>query len=384
MVETKVVESPLDYTDLLIAYGLARYSPRNIYKISRELGIPESTIRYRIKMMKKRNYLYLFTNIYHTNLGLKKLFLFAEVNPLYWDGALELFRVNGYWLFLSQILSNKPMIFGLYVVPYDNVPQAIEFFDEMVKLDIIKDYDLYHSTCFYRVNPNLKWYDAVKGGWIFEWGDILESIDYAPTNLPITLRDPDRFFNYADKTDVEILWRLELDATKSFSELAKELNTTPQNIRYHYNEHIMKRFLIEGYEIYIKKYVDNNVVYVYTVIDFTSREGMAKLANVFRNRPFTEVLGKILTMNSLLIYVNIPMSELVNYLRTLNTLVKLGYIRNYKYYVRMRGLKYVRQTIPHMLFGDGMWIYDHEGMLQELHEELGKHRREAYVRHPTN
>ena len=326
-------------------------------------------------MMKKKNYLYLFTNVYHTNLGLKKLFLFAEVNPIYWDNVLDLFRENEYWIFLTQILSNKPMVYGLYIIPYDNVPQAIDFFDEMVKLDIIKDYDLYHSTCFHRVNPNLTWYDATQRGWIFEWDDIIESMEYAPTTLPKTLKDPDKFVNYADKIDIEILWRLELDATKSFSDLAKELNTTPQNIRYHYNEHIMKKFLIEGFEVYIKKYMDNNIVNVYTIIDFSNRNAMARLANIFRNRPFTEVLGKILTKNSLLVNISIPMSELINYLKTLNTLMKLGYIRNYKYYTKMQGLKYMRQTIPFKFFKDGTWIYDHEGMVRDLHEKLNRERK---------
>ena len=380
MKETKLIESPLDYLDMLIVYGLAKFSPRNIYRIARELDIPESTIRYRIKNMIEKNYLYLFTNVYHTNLGLKKLFLFADVNPVYWENILVFFKENEYWSYLTQLLTNRTMVYGLYTVPYNYVPNAIDFFDEMVKLDIIYDYELYHSTCFHRVNPSLKWYDTNRNGWVFNWKDIIDEIDSASTDLPKTLRDPEKFENYADETDIEILWRLELDATKTFSELAKELNTTPQNIRYHYNEHIIKRFLIEGFEIYVKKYSTKNIVNAYTVIDFTNMSSMAKLANVLRKRPFTEVLGKILERSSLLVDVTLPMSELVNYIQTLNTLVKKGYIKRYKYYLKVPSLDKSRQTIPHKFFRNGEWVYDHESMVKDLYERWSKFNKEEKIR----
>ena len=370
MNEITIVESPLDYIDILIAYGLAKYSPRNIYRLSRELGIPESTIRYRIKMMRKKKLMHILTNVYHTNLGLKKLFLFADVNPLFWDNIIDLFRENGYWSFLTQILANKPMLYGLYIIPYRHVPDAIEFFDEMTKLDIVYDYDLYHSTCFHRVNPNTEWYDVAKNGWVFDWQQLIQDIELADHKLPITLRDPDRFENLADEMDIQILRKLEVDATIPFSQLAKELKTTPQNIRYHFNEHIIKRFLIEGYEIFIKKYTTNSTALIYTVVQFTNHRNMGKFANVFRVRPYTEVMGKILKKDALMVNLNIPMSELVNYISTLNELVKLGYIRNYKYYITPPGLKRLRQTIPYKFFINGDWVYDHDEMMSDLHSKF--------------
>ncbi|HIE36836.1 TPA: Lrp/AsnC family transcriptional regulator, partial [Candidatus Geothermarchaeota archaeon] len=84
----------LDFKDIKIIEGLSKYTPRNILKISREIGIPESTIRYRISTLIKRGLLRLYTNVYHTNIGLKKHVVFTKYNPIYKDDIYNL--INAY------------------------------------------------------------------------------------------------------------------------------------------------------------------------------------------------------------------------------------------------------------------------------------------------
>lgn len=359
-----------NYLNLVIVDALSKYSPRNIYRIAKELGMPESTVRYRVKTMREKGILWLFTNIYHTNIGLKKSVLFAEINPKYWRSIYELMDANGFWAYMIRLHAGKEMIHALYTIPIEHISKLNDFLDELVSIDILRDYRVYHSTCFHRVNVSKSWYDFKDSRWRFSWNTILNDIDQAKTNLPITLRDPKDFPILADETDIMILKSLEQDATISYTELAKELNTTPQNIRYHFRRHIERNFLIEDYEILYLRFPLKESFIVYFILDFTNYTSMAKSANVFENKPFAEVLGKILGKHSMVMATYIPIKEFTKLIDTFNDMVSVGYLKDFEYFLTPAAQSGERQTIPYIRFKDDHWEYPHEEMIQELHRRF--------------
>ena len=359
-------------TNLLIIDALGKYTPRNIYKIAKELGMPESTVRYRIRVMRKRGILWLFTNVYHTNIGLKKGVVFAEINPKYWNSIYEFMRANEFWAYMVRLHGGREIIHALYTIPVEHISKLNDFLDEMVELDILRDYKVYHSTCFHRVNASESWYDFKNNEWNFSWENIIHDVERADTLLPITLKDPKGFPILADEIDIKILKSLELDATVTYTELAKNLNTTPQNIRYHFKQHIEKNFLIEGYEILFLRFQLDKSMLIYFILDFPNYTSMAKVANVFRNRPFTEVLGKILGRHSMLMAAYILMKEFINLINTLNNMVSLGYLKNFEYYMTPATEMMKRQTIPYRRFKDDHWEYPHQEMINVLHKRFNR------------
>ena len=357
-------------TNLLIVDALAKYSPRNIYKIAKELGLPESTVRYRIKMMREKGILWLFTNIYHTNIGLKKGVVFAEINPKYWNPIYKFIDANGFWAYMIRLHGGREIVHTLYTIPVEHISKLNDFLDEMVNLDILRDYRIYYSTCFHRVNASESWYDFKNDKWNFSWKSILDDIDKVTTSLPITLKDPKNFPILADKTDIMILKSLERDATITYTKLAKELNTTPQNIRYHFKHHIEKNFLIEDYEILFLRFPLDTSFIIYFILDFPNYTSMAKTANVFRNKPFTEILGKVLGKHSMLMGTYIPMKEFRNLISILNDMVSIGYLKNFEYFLTPATEYSRRQTIPYIRFKDDYWEYPHDEMIEELYRRF--------------
>ncbi len=358
-----------DITDLLIIEGLGKYGPRNIRKIAMSLDLPDSTVRYRISSLVKKGLLRLYTNIYHTYIGLKKHIVLADVNPLYAGDIGDFFGIVDFWIYLKKVRGPREKFLALYLVPPEHSDDLDEFLREMVDLDIIYNYKTYFSTCFHNINPTVTWYDLNKNEWIYDWDSLPQEIEEADMELPYTLKDPEAFPLLADTTDIMILKELEKNPTVSYGEIAEMIGSSPQNVYYHYKYHIEKRKLIEDFQIFILKHPLDLSIFPYFVIEFTNYLNFAKATNVFRNKPYAQVMGKILGENKLFMHTYLPITEYINMLETLNNLVSLGYIKDYEYYVSYP-LDYARrQTISYRNFkGDG-WIYHHDEYMDALYNK---------------
>ena len=357
-----------DALDLMIVEALGKFGPRNVYRIAKYLDLPESTIRYRINVLRSMKLLYLHTNIYHTNIGLKKGVVFLEADPRYSAYIYDFLACNDYWLLIRRTHSYSEGCWALYTIPVNHTDKLRDFFDEIKSLGLVWSYKLYWSTCFHRVNTTTTWFDLSNEKWDFRWEKLLSDVERAGTDLPFTLKDPKDFPILCDEIDLFILKELEKDATISFAEIAKKLGVTTQNVCYHYKQHIIKNSLIEDFQIGFIKFDPKVSVTPIFIIEFPKYEYLAKMANALCDKPFVEILGKILNKNMLLLIAYLPIYEFFNMLNTFNRMAELGYIKRYKYYLRSFMEKGIRQTIPYRNFKDGTWVYDHELYISRLHE----------------
>ena len=354
--------------DLIIIEALGKYGPRNIYRIARHLDIPESTVRYRIDALKRKRLLEMYTNIYHTNLGLKKSIVFAEINPKYHDLIQDFFSIIDYWVYMRRVHSSRDEFHTLYISPVEYIDKVNKFLDEMVGLGLIHSYKVIHSTCFQRVNPTTTWYDLKDNVWKFRWEELENDIENANISLPFTLKDPPRYPLLADWYDIMILKELEKDATITYDQIAEKIGTTIQNIYYHYKKHIISRKLIEDFQIYFRKFDARDSYMMFIVLEFSNYKYFAKTANALRNKPFAETLGKIIGKNKLYAVLNLPSYQFPNFFRELRNLISLGYIKDYEYRISHAQEWNRRQTISYKNFIDGKWSYPHDEYINILHK----------------
>jgi DNA-binding Lrp family transcriptional regulator len=359
-----------DYLDLAIVESLGKLGPRNIYKISQHMAVPESTIRYRISKLRSQKLLYLHTNVYHTHIGLKKGVVFIESNPIYARHIYEFLACNQYWIHMKKTHGSTEGCWCLYTIPHQYTNELKIFLDNMKDLDIISNYELYWSTCFHWVNPSTNWFDLKDSIWRFNWDGLLRDFDDAGTSLPLTLKDPDGFPILCDETDLFILKELEKDATIPLKDIADKMGTSTQNLFYHYKHHIMKNYLIEDFQVAFVRFDPKMSVMPIFLIDFARSDYLAKMANALRDKPFVDILGKILSRNILLMIAYLPINEFFNMLDTFNKLAEVGIVRRYRYYLQSFMEKGRRDVIPYQLFKEKRWIYDHEKYLARLHEKL--------------
>jgi DNA-binding Lrp family transcriptional regulator len=359
----------LDWRDVKILEGLAEYSPRNIAKVAEELGIPRGTVISRIKRMSSFFYLNLGTTVYHTNLGLKKAVVFAKATPGCEDLLFNCLKVNEFYIYLGRCFGLFEGCVGIYVIPVEHTTELKDFLEEVERLGVAQSIELLWSTCFHTVNLTKNWFDEVRGTWILHWEKWLKEVSSADVELPYTLKDPENFPLRADKTDLLIINELEKDATVTLASIARKLGTSLQNIRYHYETHVVKHGLIETFQIGMIPFDRSTSDMLFFIFKFSDQEKMSKFARSLLDKPFVFIIGKILSENVLVSQIYLPRDEFRNFIDALSNLARTNFLESYDYVIQdLRAGKWSRETIPYEFFKNGTWDYEHSQHMKALQE----------------
>jgi DNA-binding Lrp family transcriptional regulator len=359
----------LDNVDVRILEGLAKHGPRNITRVAKELDIPRGTVISRIERMSSSFYLRLVTTVYHTNLGLKKAVVFARATPGREDLLFNCLKVNKFYIYLSRCFGMFEGVVGVYVIPVEHTIEFKNFLTELESLGVTQSIELLWSTCFHTVNRTRNWFDDAKETYVFPWEKWLEEVSSAESELPYTLKDPKNFPLKADETDLFIVKELEKNATVSLACIARKLGKSLQNIRYHYEIHVVKNGLIETFQIAVFPFDRSTTDMLFFVFRFRNAEKMGRFARSLLDKPFVIILGKILGENSLVSQIILPRQEFRNFIDALSNLARGNSLASYDYVLQdLRVGKWSRETVPYEFFKNGAWMYDHSKHVEALHD----------------
>lgn len=356
--------------DVEVLEGLARFNPRNITKLAPNVGMPRETLRYRIRYLRSHFSMVMQGNLYHTNLGLRKVFIFAKAKPGYEDNVYEGLKSSDYWLNLSQCFGS-PECIATYAVPSGYEEVFDNFADTLRKSNIVSNVDVAWSTSTQSVNATRKWYDADSEQWIFPWKSWVEELPTAKTDLPYTLKESQSHPQKADWIDIMILKELEKNCTIKLKDIARQLNMSLQRIKYHYGNHVLGKKMFEGPQILADHFQGLNADTYYFRFSFPNYEKLSKFANSLLEKPFVRTVGKTYGKNELGVQIYLPRAELMSFLDSLAKLVKTGFVDTYDYFIQDLARTH-RRTIPYEHFKGRSWVYDYEGYLQKLNNTLTK------------
>jgi len=353
------------FQDLRVLEGLAEYGPRNISEVARKLGIPAETLRKKVKRLSSQIFLRTNVNIYHTSLGLKKAVVFAEAISGYEDLLLDCLKQNGFWIFLGRCYGMFEGCVGIFTIPKDYLSEFEQFLNQIKRLGVAKNVEVFWSTCFHSVHSRCNWFDKQLKYWNFQWDNWIKETKNEKTKLPYTLVDPKDFPILGDEIDILMLKELEKNATIKTARLAEMLKISPQLARYHFHEHLVGRGLIESFEVSAFHFGRETSDFYFFIFSFDNHEKLAKFASSLLDKPIAKALGKILGKNALYGYIYLPRSEFRNFLKALSKLVKTGFLDSYRYVIQDLENS-SRQTISYEYFKNGSWIYDHKKHMENL------------------
>ena len=365
------MRSLLTATDIKILEALCKYSPRNLSKVAKIAGISRHALEFRLRRMKSNPNIFLrmHASVYHTKIGLKKNVVFIEAKPGMEQLLFECLKSNGFWLYISRSFGMGEGCTGIYAIPAEHCKEFEEFIYEMEKLGIASNIQIYWSTCFQGGRITSTWFDNQTENWIFSWKGWIREVQTQKTDLPYTLIEPKSYSICADEIDIQMLMRLEQDATKSIKKIAETIGITRQRAHYHYKKHLLERNLIEGYEIFVMRYGDNPSVMAYFVIFFHNYETFAKFTRSLLDKFFVLTMGKVLGENALIVEVFLPLSEFRNFIDTLSTMAKMRLVKSYKYAIQDLRVR-CRQTFSGEFFQGNSWIYDHKTHMEMLRQKV--------------
>lgn len=361
--------------DVEVLKGLALYGPKNTSKVAAKLNMPTATLRRRINYLHSQFSLFLQGNIYHTNIGLRKVAVFAESKPGYEELLYECLKCNDYWLYVSQCLGS-PKCLAVYGIPAGREKEFEGFLEKLGQMDSVCSVRFYFSTCFQNVNVTSAWFDNTSEEWIFSWDSWLKEAMTKKKRLPYTLRDPDDYPQRADWIDIMILKEFEKNCAIKLKDIAKMLGISLQRVKYHLDNHITKEKMFEGPQILADHFKGLSPDTYYFRFVFSSYDRLAKFACSLLDKPFVRTVGKVYGRNQLLVQVYLPRQQLRNLVEALSKLVRVGFLNTYEYVIQDMA-KTQRDTIPYQLFKDNKWLYDHETHLEKLQSTVNRFLKAA-------
>jgi DNA-binding Lrp family transcriptional regulator len=358
-----------DLLDAKILEAISGLGPRNFTAVARKIGISRESLRYRLNRMQSNPNIFLrcHSTTYHTNLGLRKVVSVLTATPGYESALLDCLKVNGYWIYLSRFYGKGEGCLATYTIPVEHSKEFERFIRRIEELGVAKSSTLFWSTCFQPGTLTSAWFNERIGEWSFHWDGWVEQMQNESTDLPFTLKDPERFYNYADQIDVIILKELEKDATKSIQDIANMLGISLQKAFYHYRKHVVAKKLLEDFEIFIYPYDSTRCELYFFFFSFPNHETMAKFANSLLDKHFVRYIGKILNEHKILSEMLLPRDEFRGFVDRLSLLARMNLIESYDYVI-MDLKTGQRQTFSYEFFKDGKWMYDHEKHMTRLHD----------------
>ncbi len=363
-------KNKLSVTDIRILEGLALHGTRNRLRLAAKLGMPLGTLRHRIRNLHSRFSLHLQGNLYHTNIGLRKVLVFAESKPGYEELLYQCMKAHDYWLYVSQCIG-VPKCLTIYGIPAGKEEEFEEFLGKLEELGVARDVDCFWTTCIHSVNVINTWFDNRSAQWVFPWDSWVREVQTTEGDLPYTLKESGGYEQMADWIDIMILKELEKNSAVRLKEIADLLNMSLQRVKYHFETHVIKMQMFEGPQIVAEHYSGLSPETYLFLFDFKNYDNFAKFAYSLTNKPFVRALGKAYGKNRLHVQIYLPRQQLRGFLDALSKLVRAGLLDTYEYVIQDLA-RTERDTIPYQLFKDENWQYDNKNYFEKLQSTLEK------------
>lgn len=362
----------LDPTNAKIIAECCSQGPNNLSSIARSLKIPIETVRYRFRKLTGMKILQCEVFARHSKLGLIRCTVLAKATPEGGPKLEKTFQAVPYWTYITRYFGNDEGYCGIYALPYANRSDFDSYWNEAVRLGILSEFRALYTGEFYSVPPNFHWFNFKKHFWVFPWEDWVEETKKASSKQshPV-LTDPKDYKCEVDLADLKILALLQQDAIRGMSEIGKHLGFTTSGVKYHWDNHVVSRGVVDGYRTITSGYpVSFNDLFEF---HFKCRDlqRLTQLVNFFSDKIFITSFAKVLRENQLVAHVAIPKTEFEGMMEYMYEIRRAGIVDDFDY-VKLDLCDFTAQTINYHKFSKGYWGYN-------LDEHLGKLRSLAAV-----
>ena len=298
---SKSVNHNSELVELLDA--LKRFGPRNLSLISMLTGIPRETVRYKVKkQLKNLGFaIQMIPNFYR--MGLTRLcarLSFTKEGLKIARSMLDELGRNSYLSYYGKIaFSNDYLV--LINPPSRWAAMFGEFFNNLQDEGIIEGVEMSEIKEVGYPHVSYRLFDFENCTWMLEDG-VRHNCEGVIT---IQKASSEEAANYLiDSTDLAIITELYGDAFAPLTRASSNIGRDPRLLRYHFQEHIVRKGLIAGYVLHwFPNGVDaSNLSRIWIRIDTLPSSRLNEFARAVASSPFCKFY-QILNDNTLLIYL---------------------------------------------------------------------------------
>jgi len=217
--------------------------------IARISGQYKETIRYRYKEKILGKGFAIHARVNYEGLGLQRVIMKVSLNETYSRYAREMFIAMNklcYVISFNQLLPDSSYMVHASV-PKEHKQGFIDLMKHLKELGIFDSLEFYTFDWFTNTPMRAEFFDFEHGNWDFDWTKTVGP----GKDDEIRISEPFKF----DKLDLLILKELQVDASRSLSEIRESIKANNgQDINYktlawHWSRHVKEKGMINGYAL---------------------------------------------------------------------------------------------------------------------------------------
>jgi DNA-binding Lrp family transcriptional regulator len=335
-----------------VVEALMKHGPRYTM-ISRETGVPVTTVRYIIREKLPKLGFTIRPVINYGRLGLQRylVILRSSLSPDYLSSLLELLGETMYLNYYTYIL-NDGRFLTIFSIPPSFEDSFIRFLDQLARFNIIDLYDV-KKLYYRRVIPfRADCFDFDNGVWIQNWEEVSRVRE-----LPEIYEEPNQLDGLTS-LDLRILLELYLEPLSSYTDIAKRLKISRQTVKRRFEK------ILSTIYLYMVFWMPRSNPELVCTPLFIQADQDDKARRIMLNIPFTHLEMK--TEDSEYYYIlftpSLGFYKVLEYISEKKIVKKIDFL----------SMKYAGNfTFPHTLFRDrGGWLNIFEEGRQKILREV--------------
>jgi len=361
-VEQKILRE-LDPMAVKILSAMWEYGPRNLLEISRRTGIPFTSVYHRIERMESKYgpIAYLVPEL--SKIGMVRVAVLTAVRVGFEETVTKALTAPNLW---SGIESCEGAFThtSTHSVPISLLGRFTDYITELSRAGLVTNLEVIPLGDYVPNFPDFTCYDPSRYEWTFPWDRWLMEIIAAEPTRP--LQDPASYDTDVDEKDLLIIHKLEVNARKSYSDLASVLGITLYGVKYHFDKKLVPKGIVRSFQFNVVPYPKELSAIHEIMLEFNDSLTMNKFASVIGKLFFAVGFAKVLRKNAILLRTYMLESQLPRLFMFFSELAKLNILTSYSA-IRKDIHSRRNQTISDELFNkEEGWVVDFDKLNREL------------------
>lgn len=356
-------------------------------ELAKLLGISTSYVHNLIERLKKDIYFKIWAVPYHDRIKLRLLRCFLQVKSVtHRQLLLEFLSRHDFVAYVAQCFGGSGKgVWCDFLVPEGREKDFVSFLKSLQNYELVNAYVFRTTVSLKNVVMGFEWYDFSTHTWCFNWQallkDVLSKIDSQKSQHYCYNPEPPILSSKFDFYDLFILHYLEQNVFTPLNSLISKLGTTPQNLSYHFRNHVLRGELIRTTRPYWYPFLfEESSPYILS-IEFEDIKKLNGFLEAIHRKPLAHTCAyyEQTTHSSVTLTGFLPYGEFFNFVNFLDSLKDYGIVKHYNFYIPDVRNSYVK-SLPYHCYDEAIgWRFGLEPYLENL-LKVAKKAQEGGIR----
>ena len=366
----------LDSLDFKIIRAMYECGVQNLSKVAYAVGAPQQTVSYRVERLVKKDLVRFRAVIDETKLGLKSFSVFASSAVDREEIAGSALTCFPLWRYLAITDGWKHGNYVRYAIPADKERDLVAFLNELMKRDLISDFEIASTSGPRYPLLDLDFYAKGKAIRAFDWQKWADNYDSIAADKTDDAEHGKAEF---DLVDLVILRCLELNARISQRKIVRDLSSILKErnlsrfiplVSRRIRNRIISQGLVSGYRTYLFPNEESTAFLFILYLVFPSSPSLHRFEGLLKFLPYNNSYEEIVDKKALLVRLVLPAYEYSNLRRTLAKMAQNGYLKNV--HLLLGDLAYGTwdNVEIYQMFKDDSWNFSYGAAVEMLERTL--------------